>query len=157
MHEDKIKLTLTKPALERLIGGDSEMEIKLRSSTAKEIVNKHFVPMLTSEVLRKVEGQVYNAVEDKLEAKLGKVSDITNPYRYPTRKIDFNNYTKELIKTQVDKLFKDKLYEVIDKKVEELSEKIEQHVLKVVTHKTMQTINRKVTEKLQEVLDKLKD
>ena len=52
-NEDKVKVVLTRPALERLIGGDSELEIQLRHAAAKEIVKKHVVSEITDEVKAK--------------------------------------------------------------------------------------------------------
>ena len=51
-----MSLSLNYPALERLLGGDSELEIELRYQIAKQFANEHLLPLLrTPEIKDQIE------------------------------------------------------------------------------------------------------
>lgn len=75
-------------ALERLIGGDSEVEIEIRNSVASRFAEKHLKPLLNSsdvlEIVRKLKEQMDKQTIDTLNKEVanfkvtwGEIRDVT--------------------------------------------------------------------------------
>ena len=72
MHEDKVVIILTRPALERLIGGDSELEIRLRDATVKTVINKYSKALLTQWVKEEVDTVLRHDLATTIKEAVGK-------------------------------------------------------------------------------------
>jgi hypothetical protein len=68
---DKVVIQLNLPALERLLGGDSAMEIELRHQVAEEFAKKHLKAILNDECYKRMRHSLtvdlHNLVHEKVE------------------------------------------------------------------------------------------
>jgi len=70
IHENVV-LILTRPALERLIGGDSEMEIQLRHAAVREVMNRHAAAILKADGFDEIESRLRLAVQAQVDQSIG--------------------------------------------------------------------------------------
>jgi len=52
-------------ALERLIGGDNELELQIRTSIVHEFTNKHLKSLATSKLMKDTENAIMNEIENQ--------------------------------------------------------------------------------------------
>ena len=70
-HEDKVVVILTRPALDRLLGGDSELEIRLRHATAKAFSEKYLYTMLNDKVRANILARLNTAMSAFVNEAIG--------------------------------------------------------------------------------------
>lgn len=95
-----MKLQLTVPTLERLIGGDTELELDLRKAAAKEFAAKYMRNMLETSVsneLNVMRQDIANLVSNEVCTQLGK-----NEYKYRAS-VYVSPETKAHIKNEVER------------------------------------------------------
>ncbi len=134
---EKVRLTLTRPALERLIGGDAEIEVALRSATAKQIIDKHIVPMIQSQaktcimngviadVKKEIIGKDYikgSYLYDQLAAEVRKA--VENEIKDAVSKFDVAKLVNYKVKILVEQFVKDELQKELREQYEKLTKSI---------------------------------
>ena len=65
-----MKIQLDTKALERLIGGESEIEVELRNSVVQEFAKKHLKPLVNSSTLGKVMEEFKTIITAEIKAML---------------------------------------------------------------------------------------
>ncbi len=61
-----MKLTLDSAALERLIGGDTEIEVRLRTDIASQFANKFLKSLVNSQLMRHTAGHLEELIKQEL-------------------------------------------------------------------------------------------
>lgn len=131
MSEDKLKLTLTRPALERLLGGDPEFEIQIKHAAAKELFEKY-----TDAILGPIIRQ--------------KVSEVltTKSNRYPY-KVEVNSEFKKAVDDFVNKMIKEHVNKFVE---ESLQKSIESEIERRIDLEIKEVVRKKVRDKLDKAL-----
>ncbi len=94
-----MQMVLTLPALERLIGGDTEIELMLRKQIAKQFVESHFSGLVDDEVAARVVKAEAALVDIAAEAELG-IAKLTGGNRWPA----ISDRLRSLIREEAVKL-----------------------------------------------------
>lgn len=116
---DGMKLYLSVDALERLMGGDSEAEIRVRNSVVQEFARRHLKAVANSEAMRLAEQTVKKTIDDEFVEKRG-VFGVTLSEEY-----------REAIKNEVREKFGSALFQAIGEVRNELHEEIKTAVSEV--------------------------
>lgn len=149
MSRDKSPLTLqinSLEALERLIGGDSQMEFDIRQSVVEAFCKKHLKSVTQEQALKLAERAIVEQVKNEVFVN-GNISFITLPYR-------------DHIKREVDKVIEYGISVLIDDKIkqktQELDKIIQERIDYQVRHfeqiKNDGTIDKMVEERVKEKL-----
>ncbi len=134
MNEKKSKLTLQindLSALERLIGGDSEVEIDIRNSVVQKFAEKHLKSVANSGTLAQIFRNLETEIKNQTGLELSKSIATFNNY-YGSTLFDvklrpevqavitqhIRNETGKIIEAEADKILQT-IKEEIDKRVEE--------------------------------------
>lgn len=67
----RIIINLGLDAINRLIGGDSEVEIELRNTVVQQFARRHLKPVVNTEAFRQVQQELLVGVRQEIEAQLG--------------------------------------------------------------------------------------
>jgi len=70
-----MKLQLTLPALERLLGGDSELEAELRYNIVEQFTKKHIKTILNDETFKKIEKEFKEFVNGQIRVEIDRLRD----------------------------------------------------------------------------------
>lgn len=65
---DKVGLHLSRPALDRLIGGDSEIEVKLRQGVVEDFCNRKLKSLVNEESIKKACGEIEKKLHEAVTA-----------------------------------------------------------------------------------------
>lgn len=137
-------------ALERLIGGDSQVEIDIRQSIVQEFAKKHLKAVASNEIIKRAETALIDVVCSEFMTKV-------NSYNYT-----FNEKTKEKLRDQVETSVREQMQTVVDREVKELAslkalnERLEfaaKYVTDQLTEKYLEKrleimVNKRIKEKL---------
>jgi hypothetical protein len=102
-----VKLSLDVPALERLLGGDTELELDLRKSVVIEFTRRHLKDLAESEAVRQESAAIRDAVSQAVVNHIGR--------RVTTDK-GWTHQTESQLKSEIEEL----LGRVVEKKVDEM-------------------------------------
>lgn len=97
---EKLKLSLTLQALEKLCGGDSQVEVELRQGVAAEFAKRHLKGIINDEVTARVQALknlVTKILQQELEAR---GVTVVNSVNYP--RVQLSEQVKDGIRKQVD-------------------------------------------------------
>lgn len=98
-------------ALERLIGGDSELEIDIRNSVAQAFAKKHLKRIISEEMLDKIKNDVDRELRDDLFNK-----DVPGKsWLYGTIKNDLKREIKKAVESEVKSIIHDEIRDAMDK------------------------------------------
>lgn len=64
--QEKVKISLSLAALERLIGGDSELEVELRHQIVRNFTEKHLKQLANSELMSQTYRQINNDIKTEV-------------------------------------------------------------------------------------------
>jgi hypothetical protein len=129
-------------ALERLIGGDSELEIEMRKSIAYDFTTKHLKSLANDPAVQahmdKARSQLTETVRVEVEKKLGGLVRTNN---YPYTAFAFNTETRQYI----DKAVSDRFEEFVKTKVAEAMKVwTPEQINKIVDREVVHQIHTKV-------------
>ena len=119
-------------ALERLIGGDSEMEIEIRNSIVQEFGKKHLralIDPLRNYYYSELSGLIANEVKEAIYKEYNSINNNT-----------LNTSTKEHIKAQVAIAVDKEIWSKSMEKINEIADNIESEITKYLTDKGVETI-----------------
>lgn len=116
---EKLKLTLTSQALERLIGGDTEIEVEIRQGIANEFAKRH-LKGLFSEAISQSIGEYRNSVAATVSGELQRLGiNVINVSRYP--RIQLSDEVKEEIKTQTLRYVQDQIKPLVEQALKDIN------------------------------------
>lgn len=134
----KIQINSLK-ALERLIGGDSELELDIRKNIVIDFTKRYLKELVTTEEIQKIDVKFHREVQLIAEEKLREQGVSWNNYLQKwtfsdnfkknikeSINIIIKDFIKKLLKEEVDKFFKDNqnIVELIQETFKEKVEKI---------------------------------
>lgn len=147
-------------ALERLIGGDSDIEIQVRNNIVQEFTKRYLKDLVATEELKRFKNEIINSVREEIKANIHEEIKVPG-YTYP-RSVIKPEVKKELINS----VRADIMSEICDEiktnlgvdKAKEIIESETQNVLNNLLRKLSKesleaTINLRVKTKLREILD----
>jgi hypothetical protein len=73
-QEVDVKLSLNLPALERLLGGDTEIEVELRNQIVAQFMKRHLPEVVKSETYCKTMTELRAVLEQAVRAEVGQLS-----------------------------------------------------------------------------------
>lgn len=116
-----MKLQLTPQALERLIGGDTELELDLRKAAAKAFGNKYMKDMLqtaVSEAISSMRHDIDNIVSEEIRSQIQQKEPRFRASIY----IDeyARDSIRKQIKTIIDEVFRETILNLIKAQAKEL-------------------------------------
>ena len=68
-----VVVQLNRPALDRLLGGDSKLEVELRHQVVEEFAKHHLKALLTDDLFKKFQGTVVAHLETVLKQQVGEM------------------------------------------------------------------------------------
>lgn len=149
-------------ALERLIGGDSELEIELRNSVVQDFANKHLKALAlvyNENHFKALTDSVYKEMKAKFHEEYGlKVVTEKGPYSYSTPKqvVQLKDETKAQFKFLIEKETMGQVATIskgiVDNLLPSIMKTVEKQVNIVVDEITKDEVKRRVDKKLKEIL-----
>lgn len=128
-------------ALERLIGGDSELEIEIRNSVVQQFSKKHLKSLATDDLMKSAEQSVCNEVESKffdiIEGRFSK----TKVFKKEVLN-DLENFIKNKASNELRSIINDILEEY--KQIEKINNAIEESVTNIMNSLTETRLNYKI-------------
>lgn len=156
-------------ALERLIGGDTELEIEVRNSVVQSFAEKHLKAIANSETIQRAVDNVrdkhyktINSIKDSLEKEAKNqlaqaVGTFKTSWTGAIMDIKLNPSIKEEIENTVNRLVSSRIHSAIlahFKKLD-MEKTIEERVEKAMEYHTDQLIKSKIRERLEKVKETL--
>lgn len=93
-------------ALERLIGGDTELEIEIRNSVIQAFSKKHLKDVANTETFKATERDVRKIIQELF------IDNLSTSWNSPKLKTEYYKILKENIKAEVSKVVEDLIYKV---------------------------------------------
>ena len=149
MHEDKVVIILTRPALERLIGGDSELEIRLREATVKTVINKYSKALLTQWVKEEVAIVLRKDLDAIVKETVGPqgFGGYINGLAPNARQL-----IKETVATEARKLVTDEVAKHVKAAIAEWTPVLQREVVSQVNAAVVAQLRQELIAKLKEIL-----
>jgi CRISPR/Cas system-associated protein Cas10 (large subunit of type III CRISPR-Cas system) len=150
---DKVKLVLTKPALDRLIGGDSELEVELKHAVAKELLENHIQPALRLQATQEISKRLREGFTEQLQEQLGeyKAGMVRNCYGTLSKGQVFNLHPD--IKAAIEETVHGQIQSHVNEYVKTLN--LEARIAAAFQAGVKQAISDGVRAKLKEVQDSI--
>lgn len=100
-----VRIALNVPALERLLGGDSELEVHLRHQVAENFCRRHLKSLLKSEAIQDVIKSFQADAIEEVQQNIGTLRQETyGAHRKLTLKPEFEEKLKALVQVNVDQI-----------------------------------------------------
>ena len=140
-------------ALERMIGGDTEIEIQLRESIVQNFTRKHLKPLANSEAFQKVTQAIAKEVNEAVLIESGSGWSKT---------VKLKDEHKEKIKSTIDYLFEQRVLDEVQKhlnesgwkaRVDEMLDRASDNISEklydtIITRRLDEMVDKKLKEKL---------
>lgn len=138
-------------ALERLIGGDSQLEFDIRNNIVQAFANKHLKPLVNDikfdAMLKKVQESGQQEAKKVIEEKLGSFK--TQNYREYFA-------LNDNIKTAIRQSAQEKIMEQVKEAVEEVTAKFTPEYLdKIISARVDEEVKRRINEGVRAKLDQV--
>lgn len=153
-----IVIRLDVPALERLIGGDTEVEVQLRKGVVEEFARRHLTAVLKDEAfagyLAKERSVVNEGLNALVKERIGEIK--REPYGYNSRDVVYlSREAKDALTTEAEK----RVGEFVRKTVEEVWARrepvISREVYKLIAEKTDRLTESVIQDAVKERLAKI--
>ena len=153
--KEVLKIQLTRPALERLIGDNPEIELSLRSQIVEEFTKRHIKAFMNDEAFK----AVYTAWQDEIHQECRAAMEVwrkqfsdkaadTNPSGVPAQHIfDLKRLLCETAKQQVANAIRDA--------IDEQSKKLPDLVTQAVEYAMKRRVNKEVEERFSAKLKEI--
>lgn len=156
MFEDKVEhtkltLNLTYPALERLIGGDTEIEVQIKQQIADRFLKNYLKGFINDDKIREVVLDFKRTIDKKLNdfvvTELGEYKYTSYTGRQTlVLKDEYQKVIKQFIKNEVNSLISSTINQIDIKAL--LEEK-----MKELVEINMQMINQRVNDMAKKIID----
>lgn len=107
-------------ALERLIGGDNELEIDIRKSIVEQFTKAHLRTLLNTDVVKvqmanmadkEVKSMVSQVIKASVEAKWSRAEKLIEKYVEDAAEMISDNISRSIIEKRIEKLVDERLKE----------------------------------------------
>ncbi len=139
-----MQMVLTLPALERLIGGDTEIELLLRKQIAKQFVESHFSGLVDDEVAARVVKAEAAMVDVAAKAELG-IENLVGGNRWP----NISYRLQSIIKDEAEKLAQECVNEALKKIIEYQKRYWDKEITNAVTKALEANIKQQIADGVQ--------
>lgn len=143
MSRDKSPLTLqinSLEALERLIGGDSQMEFDIRQSVVEAFCKKHLKSVTQEQSLKLVERAIVEQIRNELFVG-GNYNMLSTPY-------------KDYIKREADKIITYEISVLIDEKIKQKSQELDKIIQERIDYQEREFKNFNTDEMIDKIVDR---
>lgn len=147
---ERVVLQLSRAALERLLGGDSLLEVELRQQIAQNFAKKHLRGMIATDLKQQVDSAFNGIVAQEIKDQIGIIGSGS---WFPTSYL--NDRIKTTIKAAVDDAIKEYVTSAVIEGQRQLVQKIEEKVNYVLNMTIVDKIKQGVDDKLKEVAARL--
>lgn len=141
-------LTLTLPALERLIGGDTEMELNLRKQIVQEFTERHLKSVADSALYAKAEAQVKQYV-DAAAKEVFDIDNLTSGVKWPTASDRLKSMIETLVRAHAQKAVDAALLSIIEYQKRYWGQEIERAVKKEMGRQIEKEVAKGIQERLE--------
>lgn len=141
-------------ALERLIGGDSQVEIEIRNSVVQKFAEKHLKPLANSDHLDAVFKTIKEAIMKEVQEKCEKeIATFKTEWYGRISEVKINPSIKTEIDSQVRHVVDDTIRKTVDESIKfwANSSEIEKRIEKRFEYYTTEHINAAVKARLDKV------
>ncbi len=136
-----MKVELNLPALERLIGGDTEIELALRQQIVHEFTKRHLRETATTEMHAAVMVELKQFINDSAKELFG-IENLAASHLWPAVSDRLRMRLDGMVKTQLEKSVED----VVAKSVERYSEHWKERLRSMVQHVIRQEVSQLIKE-----------
>lgn len=147
-----VKLQInSREALERLIGGDSQLEVELRNSVVQDFTNRHLKGVANQIDTKRIIGLIEKSLEEYIAAHFGTPDkDIYGRY---IRSVTLNGVVKEAIDKEIQSVLPNLITKAVEKAVDSFLKKnnIEGMINVRFSILTKELINQEVKKKFEEI------
>ena len=136
-------------ALERLIGGDTQVEMEIRQSVVESFAKKHLKTMINSELLKPIVVAIRHEIEEEFFQTIK-----TGPMSYNTKQVFRENVSKEMRDKLVD-LAKEELSGIVEEAVKSQKniDAVEQKINRLAAWLDEKYTEERLTVKLDKMVD----
>jgi len=127
---DKVKLSLSLPALERLLGGDTELEIQLREQIANAFARKHLKVLLNDHLFSQCQQELVRVARSVVEEYFGQPSRIFGATAQLTSEL--KNTIRVAAQKQVREFMDQRLQEYMDERIENFKVIVDRKLKKIL-------------------------
>lgn len=143
-----MKITLTVPALERLIGGDTELEVEIRKNIVHEFSKRHL-----SAVAKEVYGDIEKAKEQIRTQVLGDMGAVKME-AWSSGRYKLTSEATEAIRSSVRQVIRDEVAVAAQQAWDELRPEILTEIKKYYDREVLALIKEQVREDIVQALSK---
>lgn len=149
-----VKVQLNLPALERLIGGDSEMEVQLRHQVVREFSKHHLTALLKDETWKAADKALREEIAKQVVEVLG--LNLREQGWVPAYPSQLKNNIKQQIRDTCEQAVREAISKAIEERVEFLKNgliaEITRQINQVVRTEVIKGIRAELEAKLKTVL-----
>lgn len=152
-----MKLSISVEALERLLGGDTELEIQLRHQVAQQFIMNHFTKFVQSKLFNAIRDEIHKVTEDvrnlanqKIAEHIGifKGGGWRGPYE-----VQLLGHIQESLNNVVNTAVWDQVGLAIKKNVKDRIEYYEKKWASVIDERVQKKFDEAIEKKIQEGIE----
>lgn len=149
-----ISILLDTGALERLIGGNSEAEVKLRNGVVAEFAKRHFKAVLYDEsfqeFMRKEAELIRVGLNAHVHDRIGDIKKVVEGFSSHNQ-IFLREGILQKIQAQADLIIGTMITNAVNKAWEDLKERLDRRLTERLEYLTNDYINTRIREKLDKI------
>lgn len=149
-----MKLSISTAALERLLGGDTELEIQLRRQVATQFTKDHLVPLLKTEAFEQTISAIRSLIAAEVKEQVGLAKTPTG-WSYTSKPVPAE--IKDNIKTMVKDMAEQAVCELLDKYVADRIDWYEKRWAGDIARSVQQAFDRDINQLVKDELKKRMD
>lgn len=136
-----MRLSLNLPALERLLGGDDEIEVELRNQIVENFTNRHLKALFNDRTWREASRQWRQELDLKIAEAMKKIIDQHNTQTEEQK--------KGLVTWDVNRLVRTSAKEAIEKEIGDLLEKQKQYYSRLIKQEVRNAIQENIQQEVE--------
>jgi hypothetical protein len=136
-----MKLSISVEALNRLIGGDSEIELQLRQQVVENFAKKYLKTLIDDSLIKRMSGQFYSYVHEKSEQLKLELVQKLNSTLSNTLEEDINTFILNKSKAIIDNFIHIYLLDI--------KEHIEEHVKTILPAQIEKVVYNEIQNRLK--------
>lgn len=143
-----MKIELTLPALERLIGGDTEIEVALRRQIVEEFAKRH-LKVVADEACYQTALQNAKHYVDEVAKETFDIENITTSHLWPTVGSRLQSLIRNLVEQQAQKIVDEVLMKTIEYQKKYWSDEVSRAVKKEIDRQIEREIEEGIRKRLE--------
>lgn len=148
-----MKLSISTEALNRLLGGDTELEIELRHQVAKQFTKDHLLPLVNSEAFKAVMKEISNAAEGVRQVALDEIRREIGTFKqdrwHDPLKLELVTKIKELVQECARNAVKNSIDEIVKNHIAYYERTWTPHIDKKVKEAFDKNIEKQIQERIE--------